>query len=752
MSEILVNLKMKIDDFNDKLKDAEGKLKTTGKKFTDTGKNLTKKVSAPIVGIGTAAVIAGTGFEKQMGVVSALSGATGDDLEKLKNGAIDMAKGTEFSGQQVGEAFEYMALAGWETNDMLEGSTAILDLATAGQLDLAKAPDIVTDTLSMFSYKTEDAGKVADIFAKSQSNANLSTEQLSEALVQGGASAAAAGLSLEETSAMLSIFADQGLKGGSAGTALSAMLRDLKNKSEEGAVAIGDASVAIYDAQGNFRSMADIMSDIEKATASMTDEQRDAAISAVLGDEAMRGYNLTAEAGVDKLNEYTDAIENAGGTAAEQAETIRDSSAWQVMLTTIQDTGVALAEHLLPHVEKLADKVTELAEAFGELDEETQELIIILGAVLAVAGPIIWFFGQLMTVIGGISTAITWIGKKWALFAQSKAFAIIASAFKTIGAFFAGLSATALIVIGIVVAIIALIVIFWDDFVALGQWALDWITQKWGEFTDFMAEMWDKAKETASNFWDWLKEAPGKTWSWIMGKWEEYQDFMSREWDKMKSKANDFWNWLKGVPTGVWNWIKVKASEFRDYIGRIWEQVKSRAQTVWNQIKNVPNATWSWIKRKAGEIRDSIGNAFKSARDRAVGWLESLKNSWLWKKIDGLIGKWDRLKSKASGWVSNAGDTIGGWFGRRQPITSTPENGGGTAVPSLAIGTNRVLRDGLAEIHAGEAIVPAKVVEGGFTGGNKGINVTVELDGRQIAKVVSPHMVNQIRLKTGVMY
>ncbi|MDO5385597.1 MAG: phage tail tape measure protein, partial [Rikenellaceae bacterium] len=242
----------------------------------------------------------GQTFETSMSKVSALSGATGDELAALEAKARELGASTTFSASQAADALGYMALAGWDTEQMLEGVGSVLTLAQAGEMDLAAASDLVTDYLSAFNMEASETARMVDVLAFALANANTTVEGLGMAFKNCAANANAAGMDVETTSAAISMMANQGLKGSEAGTALNAVLRDMTAKMEDGAIAIGEQSVAVMDAQGNYRDFTEILADVQAATDGMGEAEKAAALQSTFTADSIKGLNLMLNAGADE--------------------------------------------------------------------------------------------------------------------------------------------------------------------------------------------------------------------------------------------------------------------------------------------------------------------------------------------------------------------------------------------------------------------------------------------------------------------
>lgn len=267
----------------------------------------------------------GKQFEESMSKVAALSGATGDDFDRLEAKARELGASTTFSASEAADALGYMALAGWDTEQMLDGVGSVLTLAQAGMMDLAQASDLVTDYLSAFGMEASETQRMVDVLAYAQANANTTVEGLGMAFKNCAANAHAAGLDVETTSAAISMMANQGLKGSEAGTALNAVFRDMTQKAEDGAIAIGDTNVAISDSQGNFRDLTDILRDVAAATEGMGNQEKQAALMTTFTADSIKGLNLLLAAGTDELVSFRDELYNSSGAGKQLADTMTDN-------------------------------------------------------------------------------------------------------------------------------------------------------------------------------------------------------------------------------------------------------------------------------------------------------------------------------------------------------------------------------------------------------------------------------------------
>lgn len=395
------NVSSQLSTFNSSTATTSQKMTAMGNVAKSVGGSLTKVFTLPLAGAGLASIKVASDFEAGMSKVSALSGATGSDLKMLEDKAREMGASTKFSATEASEAMSYMALAGWDANEMAAGLEPTLKLAGAAGMDLARTSDIVTDTLSMYGLSAKDATKMTDMLAYTQANSNTSVDQLGEALKYCGASANAMGYDIADTSALLGIFADSGLKGSIAGTTLNSMFRDMKKNAENGAIAIGKSKVAIVDSQGNYRDMADILADVEKATSGMTKAQKDQALSSIFGTEAMKGVNIAMETGSEKLKNLENDIRNSDGAAKDMYDTMQNNLKGSIdnMKSAFEGVGITIGNTLIPMFRDLVDKITECLTWFNGLDEGTQRIIVAFGGAVAAIGPLLLVFGTILTLI-----------------------------------------------------------------------------------------------------------------------------------------------------------------------------------------------------------------------------------------------------------------------------------------------------------------------------------------------------------------
>lgn len=397
-----------------------GALGSIGAAAETAGRALTLGVTAPLMTAAGAAIQTGMQFDASMsnvyGLMSSLN-LSQAQMDALRDTAREMGATTKFSASEAADAMGYMALAGWDDAQVIAGIPGVLNLAAAANMDLAKASDIVTDTMTPFGMAAERAGEAADVFAYAQANSNTTVEALGEAMKYAAPTADAFGMTLQDTAAAMGVLANAGIKGSQGGTTLNAMLRDMKNNAKNGAIAIGKTKVALTNADGSYRSYAAIIRDIDKATSSMTASQRDAALGAIFGDESLKGILATLKQGPDALDAMTEGMYACGGAAEDMAATMGDNLKGDLAIleSGAQDMAIALSDWLMPAARGVVQGITDMIGKFNALDDGTKNTIFRIGAMAAAAGPLLLNGGKVLTLLSGVNPLVVGLGAAAAL-------------------------------------------------------------------------------------------------------------------------------------------------------------------------------------------------------------------------------------------------------------------------------------------------------------------------------------------------
>lgn len=397
-----------------------GALGSIGAAAETAGRALTMHITGKLLDVGQAALQVGMDFDASMsnvyGLMSSLN-LSQEQMDALRDTAREMGATTKFSASEAADAMGYMALAGWDDAQVIAGIPGVLNLAAAANMDLAKASDIVTDTMTPFGMAAERAGEAADVFAYAQANSNTTVEGLGEAMKYAAPTADAFGMTLQDTAAAMGVLANAGIKSSQGGTTLNAMLRDMKKNAKNGAIAIGKTKVALTNADGSYRSYAAIIRDIDKATSSMTASQRDAALGAIFGDESLKGILATLKQGPDALDTMTEGMYACGGAAEDMAATMGDNLKGDLAIleSGAQDMAIALSDWLMPAARGVVQGVTDLIGKFNALDDGTKNTIFRIGAMAAAASPLLLSGGKVLTLLSGVNPLVVGLGAAAAL-------------------------------------------------------------------------------------------------------------------------------------------------------------------------------------------------------------------------------------------------------------------------------------------------------------------------------------------------
>src|SRR5690606_26104249 len=405
----LNSTKTKLEQFGDSAGKAGEKIKSIGDKMTSVGRDLSMKVTAPLAAIGGTAVKTGIDFEQSMSKVQALSGATAGEMQKLEKQARELGKTTIFSASQAADAQAFLAMAGYEVNQILESMPGLLSLAAAAQMDLGRAADITTNIMSSFGIEAERTGHVADVLAKASASANTNVEQLGEAIKYLGPVAASLGWDLEQSTAAVMSLSNAGIQGSMAGQAFASSLARLSKPTKQMQDIMDELNISFFDAKGNMKSMPEVIAELEKGLRGMTAEQKSAVLSTLFGAEAYKHWAVLLEEGSETLAKNTQMMIEADGAAKQMADTMSDSLAGKLnqMKSAFQEVALTIYENISPAIEKLVEFLSRLAVWFGELPSAVQNVILIFAALAAALGPLLIVVGMMAQGLGSILTFIS---------------------------------------------------------------------------------------------------------------------------------------------------------------------------------------------------------------------------------------------------------------------------------------------------------------------------------------------------------
>lgn len=383
------------------------KISSAGKSLSSVGSTLTKYVTTPIVGVGVAGLKVATDFEKGMSEVRAISGATGNELNALKETAIDLGASTAFSANEVAGAMTEMAKAGWDSQQIIDGMGGVLDAAAASGENLGTVATIVADAITGFGLEAKESTKVADLLTQAANSGTIGINDLGESFKYIAPVAGAMGLSVEDVTTALSAMSMAGIKGSQAGTSLRTMLTRMVKPTDAVAKAMDELGISVTEQDGSMKSLDEIVSTLRTSFDGLTESEKAKYAATLAGQEGMAGMlsllNLTEE----EYNELAASMDNATGVAQKTAEVMQDNlqSKVEQLGGSLESLAIKLADIVMPHLEKFVTWLTNLVDKFAELDPKTQETILKFAGFAAVIGPIALTIGKLTTGVGKVVTA-----------------------------------------------------------------------------------------------------------------------------------------------------------------------------------------------------------------------------------------------------------------------------------------------------------------------------------------------------------
>lgn len=603
----------------------------------------------------------GQNFTSTMSEVSAISGATGEDFEKLEACAREYGATTVFSASNAAEALKYMSLAGWDADQSTSALGGVLNLAAASGMELGAASDMVTDYLSAFAMEAGDAAYFADLLSYAQSHSNTTAEALGEAYKNCAANLNAAGQDVETVTSLLEGMANQGYKGSEAGTAMAAIMRDITNGMKDGAIKIGETSVAVMDAQGNFRDLTDILTEVEAATNGMGDAERAVALSSTFTADSTKGLNLILNEGMDKIAGYEEELRGASGSAEEMANIMNDNLNGDVaaMNSAFEELGLkiydALESKLRAGVQFITNGVIPAIEWLGGHIPEVTIAVSGLGAVIAAMN---W---------GTISSKI----------------AMVKGALVKLAAALGGVSLPAIAIIAVITAVALAftnlwknneefrnkITAIWDGIKAkfdeFGQGIVDRLNALGFEFediTEVMKAVWDGFCEVLAPIFEGVFQQISNILSEALdiltGLFDIFAGIFTGDWDMV-------WQGVQEVFGAVWdfvvatfeNWISTftsLADTVLGWFGTDWE-------TVWTNVKTFFSDTWNAISSFFSGILTGIKTFFTDTWNAIVSFFSGIL-SGIYSSVTGTMTEihdtftniWDSI----TGFLSGAWETI----------------------------------------------------------------------------------------------
>lgn len=642
------------------------KAEKVGGTLTSVGQKLLP-LSTSIAGLGVAAVKTTADFDSEMSKVSAISGATGTDLDKLRGKAREMGAKTKFSASEAAQGMQYMAMAGWKTQDMMDGLEGIMNLAAASGEDLASTSDIVTDALTAFGLSAKDSSHFSDILAAASSNANTNVSMMGETFKYAAPVLGSLGYTAEDAALAIGLMANAGIKSSQAGTSLRGAITNLAKPTDTVAAAMDKYGISLTDSSGKMLSLRELMEQLRQKLGGLSEAEQAQAAAALFGKNAMSGM-LAIINGSDKdFEKLAGAIDNCDGSSEKMANTMNDNLQGQItiLMSQLQELAISFGEILMPKIRDIVTHIQNFVDKLNAMDEGQKETILRIGMFVAALAPMLMGLGKVITFSANVSRAL---GTLSAGLVKAGGFSGVFT--KALGL----ITSPAAIVVGAIAAITAVIIHLWntnEDFrntiTAIWQKIKDAFTIfaagiserlsalgiTFSDVTSAIKTIWDGfcnllapvleaafntiaiALQTAFNvilgIWDVFSAVFSGDWS---GAWEAVKGIFSSVWDGLKEYFSTIIGAVKGVADvflgwfgtnweTVWNGVKT-------FFEGIWNGISSFFEGIWNGISTFCTTVWNGIVTNATAfcttVHDTISTIFNAVKDVVSNVWETIKN------------------------------------------------------------------------------------------------------------------------------
>lgn len=642
------------------------KIAATGEKFKTVGDNISSAgqkllpVTAGVTALGTASVTTAANFESSMSQVQATMGITKDSMSKVNGQSVNtmdtlsklakkMGAETAFSASECAEALNYLALAGYDTEQMCNTLPTVLNLAAAGDIALADASDMVTDAMSALGMGVDEAETMVDQMAKTASTTNTSVAQLGEGILTIGATAKSIKGGTAELNTALGILANNGIKGAEGGTHLRNIILSLQNPTDKAAAQMEALGISVYDSEGNMRSMNDILGDLNKSMDGMTSAEKSNIIGTIFNKTDLSSVNaLLANTG-STWDSLQKSITESGGAAQQMADTQLDNLQGQITIlkSALEGLAISFGELLMPAIKQIVGWVQKFVDWLNGLSEGTQKTVVTIALLAAALGPVLIVIGKVISAVGTIMTVVP----------------KITGVINTVKGAFAALNTTMLanpivLIIAAIAALVAAFIYLWNNCDGFRQFWIDlWENVKqvaitvWNAIKEFFSQVWEAIKTIFSTVFEVIKTL-------VTTYFNLYKTIIETVFNVIKTVITTIWEAIKGVFTTVFNVIKTLVTTYfniyktiiqtvltviQTVITTVWNTIKTVITTVLNAIKTIFSTVWNAIKTiisaVVSGIKGLITGNFTAVKNSITTIMNTIKStiSTIWNTIKSTI-------------------------------------------------------------------------------------------------------------------
>ena len=584
-------------------------LQSAGDKISGVGQKLLP-VTAGVTALGTIAVKTGADFDSAMSKVAAVSDATGSEMDALREKAREMGSKTKFSASEAAEAMNYMAMAGWKTNDMLSGIEGIMNLAAASGEDLASTSDIVTDALTAFGLSASDSGHFADILAAASSNANTNVSMMGETFKYAAPVLGSLGYSAEDSAIAIGLMANAGIKSSQAGTALRSAITNLAKPTGTVASAMEQYGISLTDSSGKMYSLRELMEQLRQKLGGLSEAEQAQAAASLFGKEAMSGMLAIingSPADFEKLSNAidtcSDTVDGYNGTTEKMAAVMQDNLAGQVTIlkSQLEELAISFSDILMPTIRSIVSRIQELVDKLNQLDPQTKETIAKIAFVHfwktndEFKSNIIGIWEQIKSTFTGLTQGITdrlnALGFDFESFTDVLKAAwdglcnllapIFEGVFQNISNIFSEFT-------GVLLGLLD---------VLIGLFTGDW-EQCWNGIKGIFTSIWNFIVNTFRNIMNTLKGVADVVLGWFGTSWNEV-------WTSIKTFFVDTWNSIASFFTGI-------VTGIRDFFVNTWTSISNTFTAIVTAIQTVATTVFTAIRDFFTTIFTAIYNFFST--------------------------------------------------------------------------------------------------------------------------------------------
>lgn len=675
------------------------KLKTVGDNISSAGQKLLP-VTAGVTALGTASVTTAANFESSMSQVQATMGITKDAMSTVNGQSVNtmdtlsklakkMGAETAFSASECAEALNYLALAGYDTQQMCDTLPTVLNLAAAGDIALADASDMVTDAMSALGMGVDEAETMVDQMAKTASTTNTSVAQLGEGILTIGATAKSIKGGTAELNTALGILANNGIKGAEGGTHLRNIILSLQNPTDKAAAQMEALGLSVYDSEGNMRSMNDILGDLNKSMDGMTSAEKSNIISTIFNKTDLSSVNaLLANTG-ETWDSLQKSITDSGGAAQQMADTQLDNLQGQITIlkSALEGLAISFGELLMPAIKQIVGWVQKFVDWLNGMNDGTKKVIMTVALLAAALGPVLIVIGKVISAVGTIMTVVP----------------KIAGVINTVKGAFAALNTTMLanpitLIIAAIAALVAAFIYLWNNCDGFRQFWIDlWENVKqtavtvWNAIKEFFAQVWEAIKTIFSTVFEVIKTL-------VTTYFNLYKTIIQTVFNTVKTVITTIWESIKGVFTTVFNVIKTLVTTYFNIYKTIIQTVLTIIQmvitTVWNTIKTVITTVLNAIKT----IFSTVWNAIKTIISAVVGAIKGLITGNFTAVKNSITTIMNTIKSTISTIWNTIKSTISTVLGAIKGAVTSVFSGIVNAVKSAMVNVLNAVKSGFANV------------------------------------------------------